>query len=58
MANQPTRLQWLTLWYRLREEIQLKTSWGRNELIEKMNQLERDMVRRAELEEKGHGGVQ
>ena len=49
----PTRLQWLTLWDLLREEIKLKTSWGRNELLDKMNQLERDMVRRAELEE-GH----
>jgi len=46
----PTRLQWLTLWDRLREEIQLKTSWGRNELLDKMNQLERDMVRRTELD--------
>lgn len=45
------RLQWLALWDQLREELSKKTSWGRNEIITKMEELERKMIRQLERED-------
>lgn len=43
------RVQWFECWDELRERIQnTKTSWGRNELLELMIDIERRKVRAAE----------
>jgi hypothetical protein len=43
------RLDWLTLWDRLRDEIRKgNTSLGKNQLLELMDKLERQMVRESE----------
>jgi len=44
------RLDWLTLYDQLREEIKKKTSWDKNELLTLMDNLERDMVCKLEKE--------
>jgi hypothetical protein len=47
----PQRLNWLTLWDSFREEIRKgKASWGKNEILTKMEQMEREMVRKLEEE--------
>lgn len=44
-----TRLDWLTLWDRLRTEIEGgNTSLGKNQILALMDRLEREMVREAE----------
>lgn len=45
-----TRLQWLSCWDRLRETLNTRTSWGRNQIIEEMDRIEREMVRESETE--------
>ena len=45
-------MNWLSLWDSLAEKILEKNSWGKNELLELMTQLERDEVRRLEKEKK------
>lgn len=43
-----TRLQWLTCWDRLRQTLNTRTTWGRNQIIEEMDKIERAMVREGE----------
>lgn len=44
-----TRIQWLECWDELRERIQTgNTSWGRNQILDLMIDIERRKVREAE----------
>ena len=44
------RVNWLTCWDNFREKVKTKNSWGKNELLELMEYLERQEVRKAENE--------
>lgn len=45
------RVQWMSLWDRLRKELETgSTSYGRNQLLALMDRLEREEVRRVEIE--------
>jgi len=45
------RLQWMTLWDRFREEVEKgQTSYGKNQIIALMERLEREEVRRVEID--------
>jgi len=44
------RLQWMSLWDRLRDEFAKKNSWGKNEIIALMDRMEREELRRVEIE--------
>lgn len=45
------RLDWLTLWDEFRKSIeQGKNSWGKNEILNHMAEMERKMVRKLEKE--------
>lgn len=46
-----SRLEWLTLWDKLRDELQKKNSWGKNEILAVMDDMERKAVREAEHQE-------
>jgi hypothetical protein len=45
-----TRLQWLACWDRLREYLERKNSWGKNEILALMDIIEREETRKAEAE--------
>jgi len=45
-----TRLQWLSCWDRLRETLNTRTTWGRNQILEEMDKIERAMIRESEKE--------
>lgn len=52
-----TRLDWLACWDELREKVSKgNTLWGRNQIIEEMDKIERRKVR--ELEEEGNSANQ
>lgn len=42
------RINWLELWDKLNEELQKKNSWGKNELLDLMNKIEKDAIRKLE----------
>lgn len=43
------RLDWMNLWDRLRNDIKTgNTTWGRNQILELMDRLEREMIRKFE----------
>lgn len=50
MSDSPKRLNWMSLYDQLRVEIEKKNSWGKNEMIKLMDDLERKMVRQLEKE--------
>lgn len=47
------QLNWMSLWDELQDKIQAKNSWGKNEIITLMNDLEKKMVRQLEKELNG-----
>lgn len=50
--TQLTRIQWLECWDELRERIQTgNTSWGRNQILDLMTDIERRKVRESEVED-------
>ena len=48
-------MNWLGLWDDLREKVLAKNSWGKNELLELMEKLERAEIRRLEQERTDKG---
>lgn len=48
--SEPKRLNWMQLWDDFRESISTgnKTSWGKNEILRHMEDMEREMVRKLE----------
>lgn len=45
------RLDWMTLWDNFRESISTgKASWGKNEILQRMTEMERKMVRQLDKE--------
>lgn len=40
-----SKINWLILWDRLSEEVEKKNSWGKNEIKELMNTLEKKAIR-------------
>lgn len=46
------KINWLELWDKLSDEIKKKNSWGKNEVVELMDSLEKKAVR--SLEERRH----
>jgi len=50
------RLQWMTLWDQLRDELGKGNAWwGRNQILAKMDELERKMIRDAEMSKEQEG---
>jgi hypothetical protein len=43
-------INWLSIWDKLYEELEKKNSWGKNEIKELMDKLEKDSVRKSEAE--------
>lgn len=44
------RMNWVSLWDKLMEELGKKNSWGKNEVLDLMKRLEMQEVRRIESE--------
>lgn len=44
------KIDWLKLWDDLNAEIKKKNSWGKNELLSLMDELEKKEIRRIESE--------
>lgn len=51
MPQSSKRLDWMQLWDNFRQSITKgQASWGKNEILRHMEEMERDMVRRLEKE--------
>lgn len=46
-----TRLDWLELWDELRVSLEKRTTWGRNQILEEMDRLEREKVRKIAIQQ-------
>lgn len=49
MGDSVKRLDWMDLWDKLRNDLKTgNTTWGRNQILDLMDRLEREMIREFE----------